>query len=143
MSVILEFQYSLSQIQEVVKQLLPIVLKHQVVLLNAQMGSGKTTLVAQIHQQLKCLPEASSPTYAIINEYQSQLNTLNIIHHDWYRIQTAEELFQTGAIEYLYKPNTINFIEWPNVGMHFIHQHLSIEITTIDEITRHLKLIEV
>ena len=74
------------------------------------MAAGKTTTISQI---LKCLgvenPDGS-PTYSLVNEYET--SNVTIYHFDLYRLNTAEELYDIGIENYLDKPNTIVFIEW-------------------------------
>lgn len=82
-----------------------------VVLLEGEMGVGKTQLVKLFCEQFGCDDEVSSPTFAIIQEYPS---ALGVIHHvDLYRIESSEELENTGFWEIFNKSKGIIFIEWP------------------------------
>lgn len=83
-----------------------------VVLLEGQMGVGKTQTVKLFCEQFGCDREVSSPTFAIIQEYPS---ALGIIHHvDLYRIESDEELENTGFWEIFNKAKGVIFIEWPS-----------------------------
>jgi tRNA threonylcarbamoyladenosine biosynthesis protein TsaE len=77
------------------------------------MGSGKTTIIARIAKLLGTKIEASSPTFAIINEYP--LNSgKSIFHIDCYRLKNIYEAIDIGIEEYLNKDDYI-FIEWPEI----------------------------
>ena len=57
--------------------------------------------------------EASSPTFALVNEYRAGKSDL-IYHIDLYRIDSLEEANQIGIGEYLYSGQWV-LIEWPEV----------------------------
>ena len=62
------------------------------------MGMGKTTFTRHLAKALGYEGEASSPTYAIINEYRG--GRLNVYHFDMYRIETFDDLYSTNFFEY-------------------------------------------
>src|SRR3954471_21563793 len=64
----------------------------------APMGAGKTTLIHALCDFLKVSTTVSSPTFAIINEYESEIAG-TIFHMDWYRLKDEEEAVQAG-VEY-------------------------------------------
>ena len=82
-----------------------------VVLLNGDLGTGKTTLVKEIIFALGVKEKVKSPTFTIIEPYE--LNNENIYHVDLYRIIDPTELEIIGLREYLNESNAIIFIEWP------------------------------
>jgi tRNA threonylcarbamoyladenosine biosynthesis protein TsaE len=75
------------------------------------MGSGKTTFIKAICQQLGALDVVTSPTFALVNEYHTITGEI-LYHFDLYRINTIEELYDLGYEEYFYGDSYI-FIEWP------------------------------
>ncbi|MES2767610.1 MAG: tRNA (adenosine(37)-N6)-threonylcarbamoyltransferase complex ATPase subunit type 1 TsaE [Bdellovibrionota bacterium] len=85
------------------------------VLLEGEMGVGKTQMVKLFCEQFGCYNEVSSPTFAIIQEYPS---ALGVIHHaDLYRIESNDELENTGFWEIFNKSPDVSkggviFIEW-------------------------------
>lgn len=79
-----------------------------------EMGSGKTTLIKEICNQLGCVSLVTSPTFAIVNEYSLKEEN-KIFHFDFYRINKIYELIQIGLDEYLNSGNFC-FIEWPEIG---------------------------
>ncbi|OIO09299.1 MAG: tRNA (adenosine(37)-N6)-threonylcarbamoyltransferase complex ATPase subunit type 1 TsaE [Flavobacteriales bacterium CG_4_8_14_3_um_filter_35_10] len=75
------------------------------------MGSGKTTLIKALVKLLSLADVANSPTFSIVNEYQSRKGT-PIYHFDFYRIKKEEEALDMGIDDYFYSDNYC-FVEWP------------------------------
>ena len=82
-----------------------------VVVLNGNLGSGKTFFIRQAAKYFN-INNVSSPTFAIVNEYDG---LLKIYHFDFYRINSARELFDIGYYDYLNDKNALIFIEWGNL----------------------------
>jgi len=76
-----------------------------------KMGAGKTTLIKYFCDILGVTDKTSSPTFAIVNEYNSLEDEL-IYHFDFYRIEKISEVLDIGYEEYLYSGNYC-FMEWP------------------------------
>lgn len=74
------------------------------------MGAGKTTLVREIISRMGSKDEGSSPTFSIVNEYETEMG--KVFHFDFYRIRSEEEAMDFGVEEYLYSGHYC-FIEWP------------------------------
>jgi len=88
-------------------------LNHKIILINGEMGAGKTTLIKQILEGLNVVDNISSPTFSIINEYRTKGQDI-IYHMDLYRINRIEELEGIGFFEYLESGN-LCFIEWGEI----------------------------
>lgn len=84
--------------------------KHKIILFKGEMGAGKTTLIKEIISQMRSQDETSSPTFSIVNEYETEMG--KVFHFDLYRIKSEEEAMDFGIEEYLYSGNFC-FIEWP------------------------------
>ena len=69
-----------------------------VVAFRGGMGMGKTTFTRHLAKALGFTGEASSPTFAIINEYSG--GRLNVYHFDMYRIETFDDLYSTDFFAY-------------------------------------------
>lgn len=85
-----------------------------VVLLKGDLGAGKTTLVSEITEVYKTDQLATSPTFAIVQEYNLHENINNIekvIHIDAYRLKHVNELYDLG-FETIFSDNALTFIEW-------------------------------
>ena len=78
-----------------------------------KMGSGKTTCIKSICEELGVEDSINSPTFAIVNEYEDR-NQNTIYHFDFYRIKSIEEVYNMGYEEYLYG-DAICFMEWPEL----------------------------
>ncbi len=79
-----------------------------VVCLDGDLGAGKTVFVSGIVKALGFTGYISSPTFALMNEYAARLP---VYHFDVYRIQTEDELLDTGFDEYLFGDG-VCIIEW-------------------------------
>jgi len=79
---------------------------------DAPMGAGKTTFIKQLCEDLGCKDVVNSPTFAIVNVYDTQEG--EVYHFDCYRLKDIAEAQDFGAEEYLYSGN-ICLIEWPNI----------------------------
>ena len=88
---------------------------YRVVLINGELGSGKTTMVKALCQFLGVMDPVSSPTFSLIQEYDSPSVGV-ICHMDLYRLKSPEELEQIGFSEYLESGN-VCLIEWPALGI--------------------------
>ena len=77
-----------------------------------KMGAGKTTFVKAICEELGVEDVITSPTFAIVNEYEA--NNQSIYHFDFYRIKRLEEVYDMGYEDYFYS-GALCFIEWPEL----------------------------
>lgn len=82
----------------------------RVVLLRGGMGAGKTTLVSRIAARLGAEDTVTSPTFALVNQYEGRDE--RIYHFDFYRIDNVEEVFDLGYEEYFYSGD-LCLVEWP------------------------------
>lgn len=83
-------------------------IKGDIICLDGDLGAGKTTLTQSIAKGLMVEDYVTSPTFAIINEYEG---VLPLYHFDVYRLESAEEGFDLGFEEYFYGDG-ICIIEW-------------------------------
>ena len=75
------------------------------------MGTGKTTLIKVICKRLGVMGGTGSPTYSIINEYQTDKGEA-AYHFDFYRLEKETEAYDMGVEEYFESGNYC-FVEWP------------------------------
>jgi len=87
----------------------------RVISFEGDLGAGKTTLVKKLCSALGYNGPVSSPTFGLVNEY-SLPSGLNLMHSDWYRIESESELWDAGIEESLHDPDSLWMIEWPQVG---------------------------
>ncbi|GAB3825367.1 tRNA (adenosine(37)-N6)-threonylcarbamoyltransferase complex ATPase subunit type 1 TsaE [Hymenobacter jeollabukensis] len=83
-----------------------------VVLLEGEMGAGKTTLIKALCAVLGVQDDVSSPTFSLVNEYRDALGR-PIYHFDFYRIDSVDEALRIGAQEY-FDSGYLCLIEWPS-----------------------------
>lgn len=82
--------------------------KGMIIILSGDLGSGKTKLAEGILTYFGLQDEISSPTFTIVNEYNTP--NLNIYHFDVYRLSDMDEFYAIGGEEYFEKGACI--IEW-------------------------------
>ena len=101
---------SLSDLPRVAEAVIEALDGRTVVLLRGGMGAGKTTLVSRIAALLGAEDAVTSPTFALVNQYEGSVH--RIYHFDFYRIDRIEEVFDLGYEEYFYSGD-LCLVEWP------------------------------
>lgn len=135
----MEKTYSLNEIETVATNLLPY-LTNKIILVNGEMGAGKTTMIKALCKALKSPDVVSSPTFSLINEYRTA-NDQPLYHFDCYRVENEEEAYDFGAEEYLHSGH-LCFIEWSeNIASLLPEECSSLIIEKIDTTTRKITLI--
>lgn len=102
---------SIDSLKDIVIDLLELLNDHHIVALEGQMGAGKTTFVQQVLKAMGIEELEGSPTYSLINQYESPFYG-TVYHLDLYRLNSLEEIFDIGIEELLYQ-KCICLIEWP------------------------------
>ena len=77
-----------------------------VVLLDGDMGAGKTVFTKGVARGLGIEEEVTSPTYAYMNDYDGRL-----FHYDCYRIESVEQAERLGLADY-FDMGGICIVEW-------------------------------
>jgi len=97
------------------------------------LGAGKTAFVRGVAKALNARDSVSSPTFAIVNEYDADIP---LFHFDMYRIETLSELYSIGFFEYLERGG-ICLIEWSeNIYSALPEDTVFVKIEVVDENTR-------
>jgi tRNA threonylcarbamoyladenosine biosynthesis protein TsaE len=103
---------TLAELDKGIEQFIPLLKEHNIFAFHAEMGSGKTTFISRLIQKMGYSDDVSSPTFSIINEYET--SDYGICYHlDLYRIESDEEAYDIGIEEILYGKNVV-FLEWPS-----------------------------
>jgi len=109
-------KFSINNLDEwntVVQQILPEI-KRPILLLKGNLGAGKTTFSQFLMRELGSKDEISSPTYSIVNEYDTPKG--KVFHFDLYRLKSVDESYDFGIEEYL-DNCYLSIIEWPEIYM--------------------------
>ena len=108
-----------------------------------EMGAGKTTLIKALVRSLGGGDQANSPTFGIVNEYQSQKGELLGYHFDFYRLDSEEEALDLGLEDY-FSQDTWVFIEWPEkIGLQLPENYTRISLEILDPVTRQIQISQV
>ncbi len=108
----MELTFSLENIRQAAEALLEFTGKEGVLAFYGPMGVGKTTFIKELCRVLGVEDIVNSPSFALVNEYQTVAGT-PVYHFDFYRIKNIAEAVDMGAEEYFYIPNALCLIEWP------------------------------
>lgn len=134
----MEITFSLEEIDAAAKQVIAHPIKN-IVLFHAGMGVGKTTFIKAIARQLGVKDMTSSPTFSLVNEYETDAGNI-LYHFDLYRINSEEEAYDMGIDEYFYSGN-LCLIEWPEKTPNLIPlDHTSITLRQLQNGKRQLTL---
>lgn len=135
----MEIVFTIDELELVAQQIIA-QQPNKVILFNGKMGVGKTTLIKQLCKELGVLDATSSPTFSLVNEYETTDNQI-VYHFDFYRLKNEMEALDMGADDYFYSENWC-FIEWAEKIPNLIPEHHSIiTIELLPDGKRHLKLI--
>jgi tRNA threonylcarbamoyladenosine biosynthesis protein TsaE len=135
----MEIIFSLSEIDKVAVQILE-KKPEKIIVFKGEMGVGKTTLIKQLCKKLGVIENTSSPTFSIVNEYQT-IDNHTIYHFDFYRINNENEALNIGVDDYFYS-NDWCFIEWAEKIPSLIPEnHSIIEINLLENNERKLNFI--
>ncbi|MFD0751029.1 tRNA (adenosine(37)-N6)-threonylcarbamoyltransferase complex ATPase subunit type 1 TsaE [Mucilaginibacter calamicampi] len=125
---------SLSDLPTIAQQLLSYAGDTRIFLFHGDMGAGKTTLIKSVCAELGVAASVSSPTFAIVNEYERAKD--RIYHFDFYRLKNQTEALDMGCEEYFYSGDYC-FIEWPEKIPDMLPAHyINITISVLNDATR-------
>jgi tRNA threonylcarbamoyladenosine biosynthesis protein TsaE len=117
-----QFQMSsLADLPAAASVLLEATKQEPIILFEGPMGAGKTTLIKEFCSQLGVRENVSSPTFALVNEYEADGGKL-IFHFDFYRIREEREALDIGALEY-FESGRLCLIEWPSMIPNLLPEH--------------------
>ncbi|GAA0280378.1 tRNA (adenosine(37)-N6)-threonylcarbamoyltransferase complex ATPase subunit type 1 TsaE [Alteraurantiacibacter aestuarii] len=98
-----------------------------VVALTGGLGAGKTTLARAILAALGHAGEVPSPTFTIIEKYDDPAMRLPVVHADFYRLDSPQEVEELGLDDY--REGAALLAEWPDKAGGFAHEPACLSIT--------------
>ena len=109
-----------------------------VLLLWGNLGAGKSEMTRGIAEGLGVSGPVTSPSFTILNVYDD--GRVPLYHFDWYRLESAEELYEMGMDEYL-GGDGVAVVEWPSQCPEAIPEtYLSVELKPVGETEREITL---
>lgn len=100
-----------------------------VVALSGGLGAGKTTLARAILAALGHAGEVPSPTFTIIETYDSPPLRLPVVHADFYRLDDPGEVAELGLDDY--REGAALIAEWPDHAGGFAHERACLAIDLV------------
>ena len=116
-----------AELNQVAKELLAFAEGQKFFIFQGDMAAGKTTFIKSLCEVLGVEDVVSSPTFSIVNEYES--NDGPIYHFDFYRLKNQQEAYDIGYEEYFYSGNYC-LVEWPSKVEELLpEEYIKVEIT--------------
>lgn len=103
----------LEETEKLATKLASVIKAPALILFDGGMGAGKTTFVNAFAKAYGSEDETSSPTFSIINTYNSNKGPIH--HLDLYRLADPDELYMIG-FEDIRDENSVILIEWPEIA---------------------------
>jgi len=115
--------YSLDNIESVVQEFMQDTRGAQIITFTGGLGAGKTTFIRCMANALGVQEVVTSPTFTYFNMYHSADGRM-VYHFDLYRLKSLVEFEAAGFFEYLYQPDSIALIEWPEIALGSLRRHV-------------------
>jgi len=107
-------RYQIKDIDNVASQFSKEVGDVSVITFTGSLGAGKTTFAGALLKSWGVDSPVASPTFAYLNIY-TLADSRTAYHFDLYRLKDIQEFEMAGFFEYLYQPNSVALIEWPEI----------------------------
>lgn len=108
----MQIRFGLAEIEQVAAQFLEAIGDRTLIAFYAEMGVGKTTFIKALCKQMGVdEDEVNSPTFSIVNEYETTQGDL-FYHFDFYRIKDPQEAIDFGLYDY-FDSDRLCLMEWP------------------------------
>ncbi len=111
----------------------------EVVVLNGDLGAGKTTFTKALCKALGIKENVTSPTFTLMNIYTS--GRLPLYHFDMYRLEDESEAQELGLNDFFYS-NGVCMIEWAENIKNLLPKNLiTINIEKLGETSRKFEIL--
>lgn len=108
-----------------------------VVLLEGELGGGKTTFSQGFLSSLGVTQAVTSPTFVIMKSYSIPSSEYKVYHLDLYRLNQEWEVLDLGIMDIISNPNNIVLIEWasktPKIWENIPHTKINFEVINASE----------
>ena len=133
-----KFQYishSIDDTYNLAAQIAKYIKGGEVILLNGDLGTGKTAFTKGLALAMGVEETVTSPTFTFMNEYEGA--RLSLYHFDMYRAQDGDELYELGLNDYLYMDG-VCVIEWNK--FEGISNAIVVDIQVLDDGSRKFEI---
>jgi len=130
-------EVTLSDLENVAKELVHTTGATKVILLHGEMGAGKTTFVKAFCRVIGITEITASPSFSIVNEYKTA-DGQSVYHFDFYRLIKESEAYDIGVEEY-FESGSYCLVEWPEKIPSLLPlKYTEVFITTTDNTHRNI-----
>lgn len=140
--------HSVEQTQRLGMRLGELLQGGELLLLEGQLGAGKTTFTQGLALGLGITATVNSPTFTLLKEYPGQVRPGQmgtpprigpaLYHFDLYRLDDPAEIFDLGFEDYFFG-NGVCIVEWADrADLYWPTEHLRIRLTMVSETKRGL-----
>ena len=123
--------HSIEETESLAKRIADQCVGGEIIVLNGDLGAGKTTFTKGFAKAVGVNVPVTSPTFTLMKRYEGRLK---LYHFDLYRIEDVSELEELGFDEYLGEEGSVCLIEWNKYEN--LQSPIVIDITYLDETER-------
>ncbi len=130
----------IDELEDIANYIVNLESKYNLFYFKGDLGAGKTTLIQKISFILGSEDNIVSPSFALVNIYNSSHGEL--YHIDLYRLDSVEEAIDLGIEDYLYSHNYC-FVEWPDLIENISpEEYFEINIEILDDFKRKIIILK-
>jgi tRNA threonylcarbamoyladenosine biosynthesis protein TsaE len=113
-----------------------------ILLLEGELGAGKTTFTQALAYHLGYSGSVVSPTFVIKKRYPIAFGFFqNLIHIDSYRLKSPKEIEALGWFDWIKNPGNLIVVEWPSLILSALPKEVyKILFKHVDEDTRSIEI---
>lgn len=108
----------------------------EILLLEGDLGAGKTTFTKGLAEAFGITEEIVSPTFTLMQVYPLPKDIggiKKIVHIDTYRLDDEQAFIDIGAMDFIGEPDTVSIIEWPEKITGLLQEKKTIHIAFLHE----------